>query len=246
MAPAANQDPATGAEKAIDWPELTLPAPEAEHLRRTYREARVLLEYGSGGSTVVAAQEAGKLIFSVESDRSWAMSLQHKIDSGDLPSQAILHYVDIGETGRWGRPKNNDGWRHFHRYPTGIWSEPFFRQPDVVLIDGRLRPACFVTCCLRTKRPLKVLFDDYGERPMYRIVEEICKPTEIVGRMAAFEVTPREWPSWTEDLLMELCTLMSYDADEVDYSKIPDIAVLDMVGAKKPLITKKQAPGEIE
>ena len=227
------QPAASDAGQGVDWPELTLPGAEAELLRRSYGDARVILEYGSGGSTVVAAQQPGKLVFSVESDRNWAMSLQHKMDQADLPSPAILHFVDIGQTGRWGRPKNDQGWRNYHRYPTGIWSEPFFRQPDLVMIDGRLRPACFVTACLRTRQPITILFDDYAVRPMYHVVEELVKPVETVGRMAVFQVAPREWPSWADDLLIELCGLASYEADTVDYSKLPDIPVLHMLRANK-------------
>lgn len=208
------------------WPELSLPEEEAEYLRQTYRNGRVILEYGSGGSTVFAAQQPGKLVFSVESDRAWALDLQRKIDEADLPSEAILHHVDIGETGRWGRPKDDRSWRYFHRYPTSIWAEPFFRAPDTILIDGRIRPACFVNACLRTLQPVTILFDDYATRPMYHVVEELLKPTEIVGRMAVFHVTPQEWPSWTDDLLLELCTLVSVEADKVDYSQLPDIPIV--------------------
>lgn len=211
---------------AIDWPNLSLPDAEAEFLRNAYRNASVILEYGSGGSTVCAAQQPGKLIFSVESDRNWALDLQRKIDEADVPSQVILHHVDIGETGRWGRPKTDSSWRSFHRYPTGIWAEPYFRQPDTILIDGRLRPACFVNACVRTQAPVTVLFDDYGPRPMYHVVEELLKPTEMIGRMAVFHIAPREWPSWIEDLLLELCTQVSFEGDEVDYSHIPDLPFL--------------------
>ncbi|EPX78549.1 hypothetical protein thalar_02341 [Litoreibacter arenae DSM 19593] len=34
------------------------------------------MEYGSGGTTRLAAQMPGKLIFSVESDLMWALDLQ--------------------------------------------------------------------------------------------------------------------------------------------------------------------------
>lgn len=213
-------------DAAVDWPELTLPEAEAECLRDAYRDARVILEYGSGGSTVFAAHQPGKLVFSVESDRNWALDLQQKIDVADLPSETVLYHVDIGKTGRWGRPKDDRSWRHFHRYPTSIWAEPFFRQPEIILIDGRLRPACLVNSCLRATQPVTILFDDYGTRPMYHVVEVLVKPARMVGRMAVFHVTPQEWPSWTEDLFLELCTMVSVEADEVDYSKIPDIPII--------------------
>jgi hypothetical protein len=212
--------------QAGGWPELTFPEAEADCVRQAYRDARVILEYGSGGSTVFAARQPGKLVFSVESDRGWALELQRTIDDADLPSETVLYHVDIGTTGRWGRPKNADAWRHFHRYPTSIWSEPFFRSPDTILVDGRLRPACLVNSCLSASQPITILFDDYGTRPMYHVDETLVKPAYMAGRMAVFKVTPQEWPKWSEDLLMELCTMVSFEADDVDYSKVPDISFL--------------------
>lgn len=60
-------------------PELTFREAEAEVLRAGHALARVILEYGSGGSTVLAAGMPEKLVFSVESDRDWAIRLQHEI-----------------------------------------------------------------------------------------------------------------------------------------------------------------------
>lgn len=214
-----------------DWPKLTLPRKEADYLSGAYRGARTILEYGSGGSTVFAAQQPDKLVFSVESDRDWALGLQQKVDEANLPSETILYHVDIGATGRWGRPKDDRSWRQFHRYPTSIWAEPFFRMPDVILIDGRLRPACLVYSCMKANRPVTILFDDYASRPMYHVVEVLVKPARIVGRMAVFKITPQEWPSWTEDLFLELCALVSFDGDHVDYSQVPTLPFLDALKA---------------
>jgi len=186
-----------------DWPALSFPPAEAELLRSTYGITRVILEYGSGGSTILASEQPGKLIFSVESDRNWSIRLQAEIDARDLPSPAHLCHVDIGPTGDWGRPVSSDAWTRFHRYPLAIWDEPFFRQPDVVLIDGRFRPACFMAVLLRTRKPVTVLFDDYTTRPVYHSVEAFLTPSEIVGRVAVFEVSPRNWDASESTALMD-------------------------------------------
>lgn len=201
-------------ESEANWPELTFPPEEADCLRTTYAEARVILEYGSGGSTFLGASLPGKLIFSVESDRQWAIDLQHKLDRASLPSPAVLYHVDIGPTGDWGRAIDEKRWYNFHRYPTAIWAESFFRSPDVVLVDGRFRPACFVASCLRTRKPLTILFDDYANRPAYHVVERLVAPEKIVGRMARFRVQPRDWPVCAHDLLLELCTKATYATEK--------------------------------
>lgn len=169
---------------------LTFPEAEAACLRKAYEKADVILEYGSGGSTCLAADLPNKLIFSVETDRAWARDLQVELDRVDRKSSAIVSYIDIGPTGHWGRPLDAAHWSRFHRLPMAIWDEPFFRHPDVVLVDGRFRAACLVATCLRITRPVQLLFDDYTVRPIYQAVEKIVKPTKIVGRMAVFDLTP--------------------------------------------------------
>ncbi|NYS26222.1 hypothetical protein HUK65_14600 [Rhodobacteraceae bacterium 2376] len=170
--------------------ELTFPAAEAAHLRAAQAGAGVILEYGSGGSTWVAARLPGKMIFSVESDRAWALRLQLALDRARLPSPVVVHHVDIGPTGAWGRPRSDAAWAQFHRYPLDIWDQPFFRHPDLVLIDGRFRAACLASVALRITRPVTVLFDDYTDRPAYHTVERFAQPVRTIGRMAEFALVP--------------------------------------------------------
>lgn len=198
--------------------DLSLPPEEAGVLEAEYARARVILEYGSGGSTRLAASMPGKYVIAVESDRSWAMDLQLQIDRAGLPSPALVWHVDIGPTGRWGRPLDDSGWQRYHHYPTVIWSEPFFRHPDTVLIDGRFRAACFVATAMRIRRPVTVLFDDYVDRPAYHVVEKLAAPKQVVGRMAVFRLDPMDPEPWMQDFLTELCTRRSLAADKVDYS----------------------------
>ncbi len=191
-------------------PELTLPVEEAARVRAAYEAADVILEYGSGGSTVLGARMPGKLVLTVESDFNWALDLQGWLDQANLPSAAIVHYQDIGQTGSWGRPVDCCDWRKFHHYPTKIWDAPFFRHPDVVLIDGRFRPACFATVALCIKKPVTVLFDDYRDRALYHAVEEISPPVAIIGRMAEFHLNPRVFSGEDFGYLMSLMTQVSY------------------------------------
>ena len=197
---------------------LSLPPEEADLLRARYTAAKTILEYGSGGSTELAASLPSKLVIAVESDRNWALKLQLQLDQANLPSPAIVWHVDIGLTGRWGRPVSDEGWQKYHRYPLSVWSEPFFRHPDVVLVDGRFRAACMVATALRITRPVTLLFDDYADRPAYHIVERLAAPVQVVGRMAEFHLHPRAPDAWIQDLLISLCTHRSLAADKVDYS----------------------------
>ena len=167
-----------------------MPEAEAAHLRDSYEQATVILEYGSGGSTELAAKMPGKLIISVESDRRWAREQRQKIMAENTLSQVIVQHIDIGPTGAWGRAIDDRDWRNYHRYPNAVWEAPFFRHPDVILIDGRFRTACLMTALLRITRPVTVLFDDYLDRPKYQLVEKIIQPQQLIGRMAEFVIEP--------------------------------------------------------
>ncbi|MDF0599450.1 hypothetical protein P1J78_01780 [Psychromarinibacter sp. C21-152] len=177
----------------IERPALTLPPAEAAWLQERYAAAGVILEYGSGGSTVIAA-ELGKTVFSVESDRDWAAMMAGYFDAHPPEGAVHLHPVNIGPTGKWGSPRNENGWRNYHKYPVTVWDRKDFRQPDLVLIDGRFRAACLVATMIRTARPVTVLFDDYVGRKPYHAVERWIAPAETRGRMARFEVEPWQIP----------------------------------------------------
>jgi hypothetical protein len=186
-------------DKAVlERPELTFSPEVGDWVRETYADAKVILEYGSGGSTVLASEMTGKTVFSVESDRRWTRRLQAYLDEAGAPSPVHLHYAPIGKTGKWGRPVDNSGYRRYHEYALGIWDHPEFQAPDTVLIDGRFREACFYAVMLRCTRKTVVLFDDYGDRPRYHAVERFAKPVERRGRMARFELKKMALPR--EDL----------------------------------------------
>lgn len=180
----------TLADAPLDFP-LTFDAAEAEFVTRYYSEAKHILEYGSGGSTMLAAK-LGKQVISVESDKAQAERLTAHL--AEISDKALVHHVDIGPTGLWGVPMKPRFFRSFHRYATSVWDRPDLPQPDLVLIDGRYRASCLVAVMLRTKRPVTVLFDDYVGRRYYRAVERLARKEETVGRMARFTVTPGQIP----------------------------------------------------
>jgi len=120
--------------------------------------------------------------------------MRHVLERENFPSPAIIHSVDIGETGAWARPINDTHWRDFHTYPLSVWDREDFVDPDVILIDGRFRVACFVAAAMKIRKPTTILFDDYGDRDYYHTVERLAKPVAMVGRMAHFELSPGEIP----------------------------------------------------
>lgn len=179
--------------EAITRPELTLPEAEAAHLRAAYERASVILEYGSGGSTALAAELPGKRVFSVESDRKWTRMMRNWLKQAPPAEGTVVDVIwsDVGPTKAWGYPVDDSHWTRYARYPLAVWDREDFVQPDVVLVDGRFRVGCAMAAALRSDRPVTVLFDDYVPRRRYHAIERFFgPPARTVGRMAEFHITP--------------------------------------------------------
>lgn len=174
----------------MDRPQLTFPPEEAAAVTEYYSAARIILEYGSGGSTVLASELEGKTISTIESDAAWLKNLKAYIDGSAPRATVHYHHANIGPTQAWGRPKDLSKSAQWSAYPTAVWHSPGFQQPDLVLIDGRFRVACFIACAVFTRAPVTILFDDYRDRPRYHYVERFALPVERHGRLAVFRLTP--------------------------------------------------------
>ena len=174
-------------------PELTFPPAEADWVREQYAKAKVILEYGSGGSTAYGAELAGKTIFSVEHARPWLRQMNAYFEAN--PPKATVHMHDgfIGKTKKWGHPTDHDKLNRWPYYTLGVWDREDFIQPDLVLIDGRFRVGCLLATLYRTQKPVTVLFDDYIGRKRYTVAEEYAPIVETRGRMVRFDLKPRSF-----------------------------------------------------
>lgn len=189
----------------LQRPELTLPETEAAHLRATYERAEVILEYGVGGSTVMAAEMAGKTITSIETDQLWVDTLNAWFAQNPGKSTPDIIWANIGPTKAWGRPAGEEYWKEFSKYPLEIWALEDVPHPDVVLVDGRFRAGCVLATAFRCARPVTVLVDDYKRRESYHAVEKYVGAPRLIGRMAEFEITPTPIPS---EHLLEIISLI--------------------------------------
>lgn len=189
----------------IPRPELTMPDVEAAHLCAAYAEASVILEYGVGGSTIMAAEMAGKTITSIETDQLWVDTLNNWFEQNPCPSSPDIIWANIGKTKAWGRPVNEDSWREYAKYPLEIWSLEDIPHPDVVLVDGRFRAGCVLATAFHCKRETRVLVDDYSRRSSYHAIEKILGAPRLVGRLAEFEITPTPIPA---EHLLEIISLI--------------------------------------
>jgi hypothetical protein len=167
-----------------------LPAPAAERLREMLKSSNSYLEYGSGATTVMAASMGVRHVITTESDPNWLAALRHKLRLLGSPTQAELIHVDIGPTGEWGFPTSDANWRDYPKYPVTGWTHCLSHNltPDVVLIDGRFRVACFLASLVFGTQGTRILFDDYFDRPYYHTVEQFLRPAARHDRAAEFVI----------------------------------------------------------
>ena len=125
---------------------LGLPAmTEVEVSRLTHylKACRIYLEYGCGGSTLLALNTGVPRLFAVDSDADWIHAVRShpdiaiRVASGDYE----IFHADIGETAHWGYPRDKSKQHDFDQYYSAIWNR-MPEAPDLILIDGRFRVAC--------------------------------------------------------------------------------------------------------
>lgn len=169
-----------------------MPEAAVAHLEAAMRSANCYLEFGTGGTTVTAHRLGVPQIIGVESDELWLEMLRRKLTRSHDGRLHLLH-IDIGPTGEWGYPLSDSAWKQFRNYPLVPWEYciDHHLSPDLVLIDGRFRRACFLATCLLAKPGTRVLFDDYLDRPHYHDVEDFFQRVATVERVAEF-VVPAE------------------------------------------------------
>lgn len=159
--------------------------------------AATYLEFGMGGSTVLAAMHGVRFV-SVDSDPYFKRAVEEKIevDGNAAPESQTLIHADIGPTEAWGTPvlrsptpARTERWR---RYLNAPWEAMKDKPgPYLVLVDGRFRVACALTAAKNLDRAqTRILIDDYDGRDHYRVVERHLELLDRRGRMALF--TPRK------------------------------------------------------
>lgn len=163
-------------------------------------------EYGCGKSTVwVANHLADTKIISVDTSFQWVTRTNGAIGRDDHP----VKYIDVGSVGDWGRPLGYTHRHSFWDYIDGIWNDK--AKPDLVLVDGRFRVACFLNTIVKCQHNTRILFDDYRDRKNYHVVEEILRPVDMCGRQALFEVSDKR--SIDTELARELAQSFAYVMD---------------------------------
>ena len=120
-------------------------------------------EFGSGGSTNIAAYYNLNKIYSVESDVSW----HNKIKNYNF-SDIIFLTVDLKSKNDYGHPGPGTNVEDWKKYIQAYKPE---YNADIILIDGRFRVACCLDIFSKIRQDTLVLIHDYSYRENYHIWE---------------------------------------------------------------------------
>lgn len=172
-------------------PELpAMPPACIEFMQDRLAASDCFLEYGAGGSTRLAARLNVRSIYSVESDAAFMQAVEDSVKrQGETRSRLHTLVQNIGATGEWGYPldsRNADKWPE---YPLAVWD--LIRKngdsPDLILIDGRFRPACMLASILHARVGATIVLDDYvGREERYGVVMRYAEFSGYLDRMAIF------------------------------------------------------------
>lgn len=154
------------------------------------------MEYGLGGSTMLAATRCRQII-GVETDRRFVAALRRRLDRPGLARSTLIH-ADIGPVGWLGMPvdpwpsrRNIRGWANHAQAPWRA-ARRLGVRPQLVLIDGRFRAASATICLLELvgSADALVLIDDYADRRAYHRLEELGERIAMHGKLAVFRPRP--------------------------------------------------------
>lgn len=168
----------------------SMPEEVIAHFRSRLEAATTYLEYGSGGSTRMAVRLNVPRIYSVESSAAFGKEVRRRVSWDRKETVFKMIVPPFGETGAWGYPRP-ESYKSWGAYVNRVWdvAEAEGASPDLVLIDGRFRVACFLMTWLRAKPGTIVLFDDFTDRiDRYGVALQFGKPIKEIARMAEFVV----------------------------------------------------------
>ena len=164
----------------------------AAWLQEQLQETRLFLEFGCGGSTVLADRLAVPTI-SVESDPYYATAVRGALSDS---TATVIVTPPMGITRQWGMPMFFKKWKG-RRYVTAPFRRLDGHFPDLIFIDGRYRVACALESAARAAlagASPNLLIDDYGSRPQYHVLEQYLGPPRRIGRSAMFAAGKADIP----------------------------------------------------
>lgn len=167
---------------------------------------RRYVEFGTGGSTIIACTTVGESVVSVDSSRHWQDDVMRRLAERRAPITPTFQYVDIGPVAAWGWPTDDSRRGDWPAYYTTLWSLDGACEADLYFIDGRFRVACFMETLLRSRTDATIVVHDYA-RSEYQIMGEVAQEIARARTLVAF----RKPPDFDEDRVREILAEFRFD-----------------------------------
>ena len=151
-------------------------------------KSKKVLEFGSGGSTILLAANAEKLI-SIESDKKFAAQVNRKLESLNYKSKASVIYVNIGPTKSFGQPFSflSPIFKYRYKNYVRVFDNLGMQfKPDIVFVDGRFRVWCSIQACKTLEHNFILIVDDYFDRKEYHEIENFLGPAKVFSENTAY------------------------------------------------------------
>lgn len=165
-------------------------APECALLTAFLCRSRTYLEFGTGGSTVLAARFVEGHITSVDSSAEWLEKVRVACAEAGCRAALDLVLVDIGPTGGWGYPSDPATAERWPAYHEAVWDRPKAREADFCLVDGRFRAACFLQALLHCRPDTLIAIHDFNSRPGYHVARELAREVAMAEDLSVFLPRP--------------------------------------------------------
>jgi hypothetical protein len=155
---------------------------------------KVILEYGSGGSTIQFIKRRKK-IYTVESNADFYRYMKSiGMVKKAIGKSAFLKLIDLGNTDTWGRPASLERTENWHQYYTEVWKDIIQNENkvDVILIDGRFRICCCAYSILQLYennwKGTIFMIHDFWNREEYKVLLNFLDEIESQLRLGVFSV----------------------------------------------------------
>lgn len=141
-----------------------------EYLARVVRPGMAVFEYGSGGSTLFWLRRGARVV-SVEHDPAWYAAVRRKVRPSDpldyrlVPPVRVGGQLDIADPAHYASDDPLFAGHSFREYVRQIDAFPD-ESFDVVLVDGRARPACVAHSACKVRRGGLLVLDN-ADRAYY-------------------------------------------------------------------------------
>ena len=161
--------------------------PEVELFCSFLRCCSNYVEFGTGGSTILACSLVRTSVTSVDSSPDWLKMVEGHCAAQPANLKPTLVHADIGPTRDLGYPQDDRFRNLWPNYHSWIWSDKAALGADLFLVDGRFRVACFIQALLRASHSSVIIIHDFANRPHYHVIKEFSHEIAAVETLSVFQ-----------------------------------------------------------